>query len=402
MPRTLRRESEPSELHRYALRTQAIRARVSLALLPILLAAVAVVAGHCEAAPIRLLSRKSAAPLGSRLASDGRTPTATPAEPDGGEQQRSGPPAALGGEAVEPATSGNGPPEEEENRQGRQPADDGAIGSKSAPPRPVEGPSAKPTPSPQSPLRDSLVVSMWGNPDGLGVLGELTPEAAMQALRSLGARYQALIGRRSVVPAFFVVYATAQREPTDNGMYLRYLPDAAVWPYLTLAHENNGLLFLDLQLGLSDVRSQLERLRPYLLDPAVHVALDPEYAVRPGELPGEATGSLDGSDINAAQEYLQQLVEEHRLPDKIVVIHQFQDSVITNGDRVRHFPNVNVIVNMDAFGDGQQKVDKYQRFARRPYAEYASFNLFLKLDQGLLPAEEVVRLTPQPAMVIYQ
>jgi len=349
-------------------------------------------------------SRRAPAPANGRVARDTPPPVPTLGGADTGEQQEapelltapSDRRAESGPAAAEPSGHASAP------REGA-PSPDTVF----APPTetPVPATSARSptaTTGPRSDLRDSLVVSIWGNPDGLGILGELTPEAAMESLRNLGRRYQALLARRTVVPAFFLVYATAQREPTENGLYLRYLPDQAVWPYLTLAHQNGGLLFLDLQLGLSDVRSQLQRLRPYLLDPAVHVALDPEYAVRPGQLPGDAAGSLDGSDLNAAQEYLQRLVEENGLPDKIVVVHQFEDGVITNGDRVSSFPNVHLVVNMDAFGDIRQKVEKYERFARRPYAEYASFNLFLKLDQALLPEEEVVRLSPQPAMVIYQ
>lgn len=261
-------------------------------------------------------------------------------------------------------------------------------------------PPAAPDPAP---VKDSLVVSMWGSPTGLGVLGQVTPDAAMAQLQGLSDQYRQLDGGKPVTPAFFVVYAVAQDEPTDNGLYLRYLKDEEVWPYLTLAHQNHGLVFLDLQMGLSDVRTQLDRLRPYLLDPSVHIALDPEYAVHPGQQPGGLdAGSLDAADLNTAQAYLEQLVEENHLPDKILVIHQFQDNVITNGDQVQRFAHVSTVVNMDAYGDALQKIEKYEHFAQRPYAEYASFNLFLHLDNGLMPAQDVMKLSPRPSMVIYQ
>lgn len=264
-------------------------------------------------------------------------------------------------------------------------------------------PAEQPPDQQPAPVKDSLVVSMWGNPDGLGVLGQVTPDDAMAQLQGLSDQYRQVDGGKPVTPAFFVVYAVAQDEPTDNGLYLRYLKDEDVWPYLTLAHQNGALVFLDLQMGLSDVRTQLDRLRPYLLDPSVHVALDPEYAVRPGQQPGGIdAGSLDAADLNTAQAYLEQLVEEYHLPDKILVIHQFQDNVITNGDKVGRFAHVSTVVNMDAYGDPQRKVEKYQYFARRPYAEYASFNLFLRLDNGLMPAADVMKLSPRPSMVIYQ
>lgn len=392
------------ELHRQPLRRQTIPARIAITFLSFALTALSLVPRPAGNAPHRAPWRRASAPANGRVASDTPRPVPTPGDADTREQHGaaefltavSDRPAESGATVVEPFGQGPAP------REGAPTADPPFAAPTETPVPATNAPSPTATTGPRSVLRDSMVVSIWGNPDGLGILGELTPEAAMESLRNLGRRYQALLATRTVVPAFFLVYATAQREPTENGLYLRYLPDQAVWPYLTLAHQNDGLLFLDLQLGLSDVRSQLERLRPYLLDPAIHVALDPEYAVRPGQRPGDAAGSLDGSDLNAAQEYLQRLVEENGLPDKIVVVHQFQDGVITNGDRVSPFPNVHLVVNMDAFGDIRQKVEKYEQFARRPYAEYASFNLFLKLDQALLSEEEVVRLSPQPAMVIYQ
>ncbi len=95
-------------------------------------------------------------------------------------------------------------------------------------------------------------------------------------------------------------------------------------------------------------------------------------------------------------------MEQDHLPDKILVIHLFQDNVITNGNQVQRFPHVSTVVDMDAHGDPSHKIEKYEYFARRPYAEYASFNLFLRLDNGLMPAAEVMKLSPRPSMVIYQ
>jgi hypothetical protein len=52
----------------------------------------------------------------------------------------------------------------------------------------------------------------------------------------------------------------------------------------------------------------------------VFVALDPEFAVGRTK-PGGAIGSIDASDINAVQWYLDALAQQH-LPKKMLIVHR--------------------------------------------------------------------------------
>ena len=47
-------------------------------------------------------------------------------------------------------------------------------------------------------------------------------------------------------------------------------------------------MFLDIQIGHSTVAAELEPLIPFLQRPYVHLALDPEFAMKIGGVPGQA------------------------------------------------------------------------------------------------------------------
>jgi hypothetical protein len=57
---------------------------------------------------------------------------------------------------------------------------------------------------------------------------------------------------------------------------------------------------------------------------------------------------------------------------------------------------------MDAFGAVHEKRKKYEMFANRPYAEHASYNVFLKLDERVSSEHEILSLSPQPDVIFYQ
>ena len=67
-------------------------------------------------------------------------------------------------------------------------------------------------------------------------------------------------------------------------------------------------MFLDIQTGHSTVAAELEPLVPFLQRPYVHLALDPEFAMKNGGVPGRRIGTLDAEDVNHAIEVLAEVV----------------------------------------------------------------------------------------------
>lgn len=283
------------------------------------------------------------------------------------------------------------------------------------PPRPLEAlwqtdlyarfPSMTPLLAPRfSILPDHQIVSYYGNPytELMGILGASDLESMADALEEQAARYDRLNGPLNVIPAIHLVYAVAQPHPTENGLYLQYVDDSAVLRYFALAEERDMLLFLDLQIGRSTVRDEVEKVLPFLRNPRVHLALDPEFAVADDATPGEVIGSLSAEDIDIAQSMLQELVIAERLPPKLLMVHQFLDEMVVGGDSIAYYAGVDLIIDMDGFGPSAVKRATYEEYASRTYAAHAAIKLFFDHDPDLMSEQEVLLLKPTPAVIIYQ
>jgi hypothetical protein len=56
----------------------------------------------------------------------------------------------------------------------------------------------------------------------------------------------------------------------------------------------------------------------------VHLGIDPEFSMTKGGRPGpRAIGTYDARDINYASRVLAELVTQHKLPPKVLVVHRF-------------------------------------------------------------------------------
>lgn len=276
-------------------------------------------------------------------------------------------------------------------------AGDPADGAPSPPSPEVE--SCQPAPGPD-PLTEAQILSYYGNPytSDMGILGELPPQTLVEELKAHAQLYDSLNGPRGVQPALHLVYATAQGDPGREGLYLQYVDEETLREYIQLACENGLLIFLDLQIGRSDVRSEVAKILPYLEQAHVHAALDPEFAMPQGEVPGESIGSLDAADVNAAQAVLQDLLREGDLPDKILIVHRFTKGMLTNPELIDDLPRVKLVIDMDGFGPSEIKRVKYGWYAAP--AEYSGIKLFFRHDTDLMSEQEVLELNPD--VIIYQ
>lgn len=249
------------------------------------------------------------------------------------------------------------------------------------------------------------VVSFYGYPGVpvMGALGAYSPPDAAEELAAWARQYDRLNGTRGVIPAFHLITAVAQRDPQFDGTYLGRLDDASIEAYVEAAREHGLLLFLDIQIGWSDPVAEVELLRPFLAEPFVHLALDPEFATGAlGVAPGELIGHLDADQVNAVQDYLAELVVAEDLPPKILVLHQFLDFMLHDRDRYADVPEVEITIDMDGFGWDQDKLTKYDIYALQPAAERAAMKLFFDWDAPLLSPERLQGLEHPPDLIIYQ
>jgi hypothetical protein len=271
----------------------------------------------------------------------------------------------------------------------------------------AETPDPRPrsTPVPAVPFfADHRIVAYYGNPLSplMGALGEGDPQQMLARLRQQAGVYASLDPSRRVVPAMELIESVAQDRPTDNGLYLYRSDPSLVDQYTRLAVDNDMLLILDEQIGRSTPEAEVQRILPRLASPAVQLALDPEFTMGPGQVPGRDLGSMDASDINQVQAMLEELAVKAHLPSKILIVHEFQIGMITNLAQLRAYPHVELVLDADGFGAQQTKLDKYNSLiATRPLG-HAGVKLFYKYDPDLWTPQDVLSLVPPPDVVIYQ
>jgi hypothetical protein len=249
------------------------------------------------------------------------------------------------------------------------------------------------------------IVAYYGNPlaSVMGVLGEQPLAETAQRLRRQAQAYADADPSRPVQPALEMITPVAQAKAGLDGLFrLRMAPDV-IDEVAQVAEHEHLLLILDVQIGQSTVADELRPLLPYLRQPYVHLALDPEFAMsnRRGQ-PGEIIGTLDAADVNTAIRVLADAVAAERLPPKVLIVHRFLEGMLTNYQAIQPTPSVQVVVDMDGFGAPHVKADKYQTYVHDQAIQYGGVKLFYKHDAPLWSPTEVLRLEPAPDVVIYQ
>ncbi len=254
------------------------------------------------------------------------------------------------------------------------------------------------------PLKNNRLVAYYGHPyvAEMGILGEYDPKEMMAKLKEQAAVYSELDPERPAIPTIEFIASVAQRDPGEDGLYVTQTPKEEIDKYLELAKKNDALLILDVQLGRATVMQEVEILAEYLKEPNVHLAIDTEYSIDEGEIPGQDLGEVDGAEIQEAVEYLDKLVEEENIPDKILMVHQFEAEIVTNKPSIQPTDNVEVVLHADGFGGPDAKAVKYDFLVRQEPIQYGGFKVFYKQDTPVLEPEEVLQLDPAPAIVTYQ
>lgn len=256
----------------------------------------------------------------------------------------------------------------------------------------------------KGPLQKYRIVSYYGNPNSthMGILGQYEPQVLMDKLKELTQTYSEIDPERPAIPAIELITTIAQRSPGPDGLYVHQTPKADIEAYEKLTKDNHALLILDIQLGHDSIMHQVESIKEYLKLPNVYLAIDTEFHVKDGQVPGVVLGHVDGANVQKAIDYVSDLIEENNLPDKVVVVHQFADVIIQNKQAIHPTKNVEVVLNNDGFGIPGIKKAVYHLLVRNEPIQYGGFKLFYKNDQPLMTPKDVLELDPAPAFINYQ
>lgn len=242
---------------------------------------------------------------------------------------------------------------------------------------------------------------------GFPTLGRLGTGPLDQRITEMEKRAKPFAAGREILPVVEIIATIVQGSPGRDGKYRSRQSDQEIERYLTAARRHHAILLLNIQPGRSEFIPELKAFEKWLRQPDVGVALDPEWAMDPGQRPGGAYGHTTGAELDESAAYLARLVEQHDLPEKVMVYHQVASSVIRRESGLKKHAGVVLIKSVDGLGPPGPKITTYRVVNQdTPKYVHPGFKLFYTEDvQGggrLMTPKEVLALKPRPEYVLYE
>ncbi|MCL7453013.1 MAG: hypothetical protein M8467_08165 [Anaerolineae bacterium] len=258
-------------------------------------------------------------------------------------------------------------------------------------------------PSPHSAIDGRRLVGYYGTPlgRGLGILGRENVTDTLKLLIDQLSAYEALDPCVETVPVFHMVTTVADDWAGRDGDYSHRVPHDLVQAWIDKIRAAGGLAVLDIQPGQADLDAELEHLEPLLLQPGVHLAVDPEFVMGEGQIPGKKLGHVDGQTVNEIQSWLAGVAERAGEP-KILVIHQFDNRMVSAKEEIVDQERIRLVWDADGFGGQWAKMADYHQYRDEGGFEYGAFKIFYNYDRPVLEPAQVLALEPPPAYIIYQ
>jgi len=267
-----------------------------------------------------------------------------------------------------------------------------------------------PYPLPGAILPYKRIVAFYGNlyAKRMGILGEIPPKEMLAKLKGEVKNWEKADPTTPVQPALHYIAVVAQGDPGKDGKYRYRMPFKQIDTVLSLAKKSNSIVFLDVQVALSNIHAELPLLEKYLAMPQVHFGMDPEFSMKDGVThPGRKIGTYDAADINYVSDYLAKLVKKYNLPPKILIVHRFTEKMVTNYKNIKLRPEVQLVMDMDGWGEPELKKGTWRYFVYNQPVQFAGFKLFYKNDikkppHHMLTPQEVLKNKPYPLYIQYQ
>ncbi|RRO89298.1 cell wall-binding repeat-containing protein [Corynebacterium bovis] len=249
------------------------------------------------------------------------------------------------------------------------------------------------------------MVALYGHPSGpaLGCLGEQDRDAAVTRAKEAADLY-APLSDVPVVPTFEIIATVAASEAGPSGTFSNYTDPGEIEPWIDAIVRGGGYAIIDVQPGREKLLTQVRHYEDLIRRPGVGVALDPEWRLGPGEQPLSQVGHVPAEEINEVVDWLDHLVAEEKLQQKLLMIHQFQLQMIRDRERMSvGTDNVCVAVHCDGHGGTDIKMETWNvvRKGLDPRIGLGWKN-FYDEDQPMLTPEQTMQVRPAPDFVSYQ
>lgn len=253
------------------------------------------------------------------------------------------------------------------------------------------------------------IVVYYGNLHSkkMGALGEYPPKEMWSRLNAEVKHWEKADPSTPVQAGVHYIAAVASGTPGKDGKYINRMGNNQIDSVMKIAKMHDAIVFLDLQVALSNIKDELPRIEKYLALPNVHLGIDPEFSMKDGARPGTRIGTYDAADINYCSAYLADLVKKHDLPPKVFTIHRFTRKMVTNYKNIKLRPEVQIVMHMDGWGQPELKKGTYRHFIESEPVQFTGFKLFYKNDlkkapNRLMTPEELLNLKPVPSYIQYQ
>ncbi len=270
-------------------------------------------------------------------------------------------------------------------------------------------PTSTPYPNGDAILPFKRILAYYGNfySKKMGILGEYEPDEVLRRLASTTEKWNLADPTTPVLPAIEYIAMVAQGSAGADGMYRAIMPDEEIEKAYAMAQKINGILIMDLQVGLSALEKELPKFKDYMIRSDVHLAIDPEFSMKAGKKPGTIIGTVNSGDINYVINYLSDIVKEYKLPPKVLLVHRFTEGMVTESELIKPTPEVQVIMVMDGWGSKELKRATYKAVIDPEPVQFTGIKIFYKNDlkgesTGILTPTEALDFKPKPIFVQYQ
>ncbi len=251
-----------------------------------------------------------------------------------------------------------------------------------------------------------MLVALYGIPGSgaLGVLGEQDLPSSIQRAQQTAEPYRSLVGT-TVVPAFEIIATVASEFPGPDGNYSAEGDVAELRPWVEAAGAAGLYVVLDLQPGRTDFLTQAKEYQSLLELPYVGLALDPEWRLAPGQVHLTQIGQVGIDEINTVVTWLADLTREKALPQKLLLLHQFQVRMIIDRERLdTSRDELAIMVHADGQGGQAAKQDTWRVLHQdAPAPLWWGWKNFVDEDSPMLTPEQTIeQVLPTPQLVTYQ
>lgn len=255
-------------------------------------------------------------------------------------------------------------------------------------------------------LPGARYVALYGSPitPALGVLGEQDVPETIERAAQTAREYDDLVDE-PVVPALEIIVTVASGSAGEDGNYSQEWPAETFVPLIEAAADAGQYVVLDFQPGRTSFTDQVRDYAQLLEYPHVGVALDPEWRLGPDQVHLRQIGSVGIDEVNEVVDWVADFVQERRLPQKLVVLHQFQLAMITDrADLDTSRSEVALLIHADGQGGQGAKQATWRALHEdAPAGVFWGWKNFLDEDSPMLtPEQTIADVDPAPDFVSYQ